>query len=146
MITIYCIAYHHAYNFIVMFVQGQVQFYIEVVDNDDTDPDDHVDDIYVDISLSPSASFSQVMSYNGDHGNGRIELSFRVRCEESFYGQNCTTFCQPTDDSSGHYTCGPNGERICFQGYSGLCCDQPAATTMNGTLCLSHFSYKRSCL
>ena len=64
------------------------------------------------------------MSYNGDHGNSRIQLSFRVQCEESFFGQNCTTFCQPTDDSTGHYTCGSNGERICLQGYSGLFCDQ----------------------
>lgn len=77
-------------------IQGQVQFYIEIVDEDtDGSPNDHVDDIYVDISLSPSATFSKVMSYNGDHGNGRIELSFRVQCEEPFFGQNCTTFHQP---------------------------------------------------
>ena len=105
--------------FFFFFVQGQAQLYIEVVDNDDPDSDDHVDDIYVDISLSPSASFSQVMSYNGNHGNGRIELSFRVQCEASFFGQNCTTFCQPTDDSTGHYTCGPNGEIVCLQGWQG---------------------------
>ena len=82
------------------------------------------------------------MSYNGDHGNGRIELSFRVQCEESFHGQNCTTFCQPTDNSTGHYTCGPNGERICLQEYSGLYCDQPANTTvtMNGTLHVLYIS------
>ena len=98
-------------------MQGQVQFYIEVIDLDDLDRNDHVDDIYVDISAAPNAMFSQVMSYNGDHGNGRIELSFRVQCEASFFGENCTIFCQPTDDSTGHYTCGPNGERICLQGW-----------------------------
>ena len=98
-------------------MQGRAQFYIEVVDLDVANPDDHVDDIYVDISLTPSTTFSPVMSFNGDHGNGRIELSFRVQCEASFFGPNCTTFCQPTDDSTGRYTCGPNGEFICLEGW-----------------------------
>ena len=110
-----------------------MQLYIEVVDKDtDSNLSDHIDDIYVGISLSPSASFSQVKSYNGDHGNGRIELNFRVQCEASFFKQNCTTFCQPTNDSTGHYTYGPNGERICFQGYSGFNCDQLQPANTNG--------------
>ena len=77
-----------------------MQVYIEIVDEDtDGSPNDHVDDIYVDISLSPSPTFSKVMSYNGDHENDRIELSFRVQCEELFFGQNCTTLVfSSTDD------------------------------------------------
>ena len=97
-------------------VQGQVQLYIRVIDSDDN-ADDHVDDIYVDISLTPSSSFTSTSRYNGDHGNGVIHLSFRVRCAASFFLDDCSHFCQPTNDSSGHYTCGVNGELICLEGW-----------------------------
>lgn len=113
-----------SYSWYTIIMQGQVQFYIQVVDRDSDDPNDHVDDIYADISMSPSASFSPVISYSGVHDNGRIELSFRVQCEASFFGENCTTFCQPTNDSTGCYTCGPNGKRImlfnCDQSFNGM--------------------------
>ena len=97
-------------------MQGRAQFYIQVTD-DDSNENDHVDDIYVDISRTPSAFFSSEMSYNGDHGNGRITLSFRVQCNTFFFLDNCTRFCRPTDDSTGHFTCGSNGELLCLEGW-----------------------------
>ena len=95
-----------------------MSLFIEVEDSD-TLYDDHVDDVYVTITRTPSSSFSSRRAYTGVHRNSRIELSFRVQCTANFYGSNCATRCVPRDDSGGHYRCGSNGERICLSGWSG---------------------------
>ena len=95
---------------------------IEVEDND-LFFDDHIDDVYVTITLTPSSSFTSRQTYTGIHGNSRIELSFRVQCAANFYGSNCATRCVARDDSGGHYTCGSNGQRICLSGWSGPASD-----------------------
>ena len=77
----------------------------------------YVDDLYIELSLGVSDSFTPVFWYNGDHGS-RIRLSFRVQCNANFYGSNCATECVPTDGSSGHYTCADDGEKICRSGWS----------------------------
>ena len=92
---------------------------IEVEDHDSLTSNEHVDDIYVTISLTPSSSFTPRRAYTGVHSNSRIELSFRLRCAANFYGSNCATRCVPRDDSGGHYRCGSNGERVCLSGWSG---------------------------
>ena len=99
-------------------LQGDVTLYIKVEDYDFFSSDDHVDDVYVPISLVPSSSFSSTTRYNGVNGNSRIELNFRVQCTSNYYGSNCATYCLRRDDSGGHYTCGSNGEKICLSGWS----------------------------
>jgi hypothetical protein len=106
---------------IVYSPQGGFQFYIRVSD-EDVAFDDHVDDVYADVSLSPSSSFTSVRTFTGDHGNSRIALSFRVRCSANYYGSNCATYCVRTDNSRGHYTCGSNGQQICLPGWSAANC------------------------
>ena len=96
-----------------------MRLFIEVEDHDDFEDDDHVDDVYVTITQSPSSSFSLGQTYTGIHGNSMIVLSFRVQCAANFYGSDCATHCVPRDDSQGHYRCGSNGERICLSGWSG---------------------------
>ena len=98
-------------------MQGTVRLFIKVED-DDYNADDHIDDIYVTISRTPSSSFTSRRAYYGVHGNSRIELSFRVQCKTNFYGSNCATYCAARDDSGGHYRCGSNGEKLCLSGWS----------------------------
>ena len=97
-------------------IQGSFQFYIQVRDAD-LFSTQHVDDIYVNKTLNFSSSFTNPTYYQGDHGNAMIQLSFRVHCDHNYYGSNCSTFCVHTDDSSGHYACGANGERVCLSGW-----------------------------
>ena len=97
--------------------------YIRVVDVDSANADDHVDDIYVDVSLSVSSSFTTETDFYGDHGNSRIRLSFRVRCGTNYYGSDCATYCVNTDDSTGHYTCSSSGTKICLSGWTGSDCN-----------------------
>ena len=100
-------------------MQGGFQFYVAKTSNDD-----HVDDIYVHKTLASSSSFTDPTYYSGDYGYAMLELSFRVQCDHNFYGRNCSTFCVHTDNSTGHYACGTNGERVCLNGWrnpSGTC-------------------------
>jgi len=41
-------------------------------------------------------------------------------CEELWHGPDCMTYCKPTDDETGHYDCGPNGEVKCHKGLCNL--------------------------
>ncbi len=91
---------------------------MQVID-DDANQDDHVDDIYIDGTLSPSNSFTAYQPYTGIYGNSQIELTFRVRCNPRFYGRNCTRYCVDTDNDGGHYRCNRNnGDRICLPGWT----------------------------
>ena len=113
-----------------------MRLFIEVEDYDSFNSDDHVDDVYVTITLTPSSSFTSRRAYTGIHGNSRIELSFRVQCSSDFYGSNCATYCVPRDDSVGHYSCGSNGEKICLSGWS-----EPASDCTTGIIaCFSSLS------
>jgi hypothetical protein len=49
-----------------------------------------------------------VETFTGDHGNSRIELSFRVRCPENYHGVNCTSLCVETEGCEDILTC-PRG-------------------------------------
>ena len=120
------------------YVQGTVRLFIEVEDYDSFNADDHVDDVYVTITRTPSSSFSSRQAYNGIHGNSRIELSFRVQCTANFYGSDCATRCVPRDDSQGHYRCGSNGQRICLSGWSG---PSTSCTTRKLSNCVAMHSY-----
>ena len=79
---------------------------------------DHVNDIYVTITLTPNSSFTSTRAYNSVNGMSTIELSFRLQCTSNFYGSDCTTYCVARDDIEGHFDCGPDGEKICLSGWS----------------------------
>ncbi len=89
--------------------------------------DDHVDDVYADVTLSPSSSFTSWRTYNGDHGNAAITLRFKVTCSSNYYGRDCATYCVRTDTSRGHYTCGSSGQKICLPGWT-----NPAGNCLTG--------------
>ena len=89
--------------------------------------DDHVDDVYIEMSLSPSSAFTSGQNFYGDHGHSRMEFSFRVQCSSNYYGSDCATYCVITNDSSGHYSCGANGEKICLSGWT-----DPATNCITG--------------
>lgn len=57
---------------------------------------------------------------------GRTELkySYRFVCDEHYYGEGCSVFCRPRDDTFGHFTCGERGEIICNSGWKGQYCTE----------------------
>ena len=41
-----------------------------------------------------------------------------LTCAEHYYGSSCETFCEPHDDSTGHYTCSSSGQKVCLDGWT----------------------------
>ena len=82
-----------------------------------------MDDVYVDITISPNEQFTTATNFYGVNGNSRVRLSFRVTCVTNYYGVNCATYCVAMDDDvNGHYSCDTNGGKNCLDGWSGPDC------------------------
>jgi hypothetical protein len=65
-----------------------------------------------------------------------IKLRFRLLCEQP---ASCPRPCEPTDDSSGHFTCDPaTGAMLCLEGYRGpesrctQCAPAPGCSEVGG--------------
>ena len=53
-----------------------------------------------------------------------LQYSYRIQCNDNYYGNSCTIKCTPRNDLYGHYNCGSNGEKICHQGWTSEYCDK----------------------
>ena len=63
---------------------------MKVEDTDLVSANEDVDDIFVEMILPPSTSFTDQDFFTGESGIGRIELSFRVLCSPGFTGDDCS--------------------------------------------------------
>ncbi|XP_020604234.1 delta-like protein 1 isoform X2 [Orbicella faveolata] len=72
-------------------------------------------------SLLPGPHWHNV-SHVGEVAN--ITFSYRVICQQNYYGDTCSKICIPRDDQLGHHTCDSNGTRVCLPGWRGNYCDK----------------------
>lgn len=54
--------------------------------------------------------------------NAKVEIGLYLTCDENYYGEDCTLFCEPPKNGS-HYTCTDLGPK-CDPGWSGAGCDK----------------------
>ncbi|XP_051900350.1 delta-like protein C [Pristis pectinata] len=54
-----------------------------------------------------------------------LRYSYHVVCGEHYYGEGCSAYCRPRDDTFGHYTCDEAGQRVCLAGWKGDYCSEP---------------------
>lgn len=108
---------------VIYFLQGRVQLFVRVWDVDTINNNDHVDDVYITIAISPNSQFTSLTNFYGIYGNSRLRLSFRVQCNSNYYGSDCATYCVPTDNVNGHYSCNAQGGKVCNTGWSGPDCN-----------------------
>ena len=97
-------------------LQGMFQLFVNVIDRD-VSYHDLIANIRINLILNPNASFTSLGKYGTGNG-GSITLQFKVTCNTNYYGHTCT-HCTDTDDNTGHFTCGSNGEKLCLTGWSG---------------------------
>ncbi|KAG0425542.1 hypothetical protein HPB47_027314 [Ixodes persulcatus] len=53
-----------------------------------------------------------------------LSFSFRVVCEEHYFGADCARLCRPRDDKFGHYACNAKGDVVCLPGWRGDYCSK----------------------
>lgn len=89
---------------------------INIEDDDHPFSDDTVDRIVIQRTMSPGDS--ERGDFSGQYiSDLRMDIAVTVRCDPNFYGSRCNSLCVPTDDSSGHYTCSANGQKVCNPGW-----------------------------
>ncbi|KAG2457439.1 delta-like protein 4 [Polypterus senegalus] len=54
-----------------------------------------------------------------------LRYSYRVICNENYYGESCSTKCTPRNDHFGHHICDSEGKKSCLPGWKGEYCDEP---------------------
>ena len=116
---------------IYFFVQGGFQLLIEAHDDDDgVTSSDFLDNIFVDRSLEADVGAATTVSlYTGDRSRVTLLMSFRVDCEDDFYGNDCTVFCA----AGRTFTCNEeDGSRDCLPNYYGEDCNVFCRDYMNG--------------
>ena len=89
---------------------------MKVEDFDSGSDNELIADIIINLNLLPSESFNSVGKY-GTGAGGSITLQFKVECDDNYYGLDCGTFCEDTDDNTGHFTCNSDGEKVCLSGW-----------------------------
>ena len=101
-------------------MQGKIQMYVDV-DIYETEYNNNYlsDDIFINPRpLQVSNVFTDNAEYRGNNNRVTVGMSFRVRCENNYYGADCDTFCEAQDnDVKGHYTCNSDGSFQCREGF-----------------------------
>ncbi|XP_066559973.1 delta-like protein C [Amia ocellicauda] len=83
--------------------------------------------------LAVGEDWSQDVHNSGEQQSD-IRYSYHVVCDEHYYGDSCSDYCRPRNDTFGHFTCDDAGNRACLSGWSGEYCSEP--------ICLSGCSDK----
>ncbi|KAJ8414569.1 hypothetical protein AAFF_G00037710 [Aldrovandia affinis] len=58
-----------------------------------------------------------------------LRYSYHVVCDEHYYGDSCSDYCRPRNDTFGHYTCDSAGNRACLAGWRGEYCSEPICSS-----------------
>ncbi|XP_029111492.1 delta-like protein C isoform X2 [Scleropages formosus] len=58
-----------------------------------------------------------------------LRYSYHVVCDEHYYGDSCSDYCRPRNDTFGHYTCDTAGNRACLTGWRGDYCSNPICSS-----------------
>jgi len=52
----------------------------------------------------------------------QLNFSYRVVCDEFYYGEECSDLCRPRNDAFGHFNCDAAGNKMCLPGWKGDYC------------------------
>ena len=111
-----------SYSICYNVLQETVRVNIEVLDDNGVLPDVNQNRILISQANLQSPQVSSTFSSNttvNEGGSNVISLSYatRIECATNYYQSDCSVYCIPTNDNTGHYTCDTNGNKICLPGY-----------------------------
>jgi delta-like protein len=59
------------------------------------------------------------------NNGSKLELHYRVVCDQNYFGDQCSIYCRPQDiDVRGHFGCSASGQKQCIDGWQGENCDK----------------------
>ncbi|XP_062590869.1 protein jagged-2-like [Saccostrea cucullata] len=94
--------------------KSQFTISIAVYDDDSDGGHDHIGTITLTPNKAPGYNGSNTaFTDNFSSGYARIQMLYDIHCLENYYGQDCTTFCQPDGI---HYVCDSVGNKVCLSG------------------------------
>ena len=104
-------------------IQTNIQVNIEVIDDNGVLPDVNQNRILISQANLQSPQVSDTFSSDTTVNEGSsnvISLSYatRIECATNYYQSDCSVYCIPTNDNTGHYTCDTNGNKISLPGYT----------------------------
>ena len=92
-------------------------------DADSISRDDFIDRVIINRYFEVSNWFTPLESVVGIHRRVTLLLSFRLTCDENYYGSDCTTYCvSQFSYRPGGYFCNSDGDRVCSGPYTGIRC------------------------
>ena len=89
------------------------------------------------VTNSTASSLSDYINIIASAPLFNANYTYKFTCSQDYYGTDCSVYCVPTNDSSGHYSCGSNGDKICLPGYinSSANCIQDNCTVIESGIC-----------
>lgn len=77
------------------------------------------------LAMSRYLKVDNKWTQKNDHNNQTtLNYSYRVMCQENYFGEYCGALCKPRDDKYGHFSCSPDGEKQCYPGWHGSYCEK----------------------
>ena len=77
--------------------------------------------------------------YTGSVHSISISIDFNLLCDQFYYGAKCEVFCQPHNDTRGHYTCDEQGHIVCNHGYTGEQTNCTTRKSLSQLFIIQHF-------
>ena len=97
-------------------IQGEIQI-LSRIEVQTLLIDCHRYDIVTEIADRESGPFVAIAT-PGKNNIASLTLRIRVVCNENYTGSDCgSMICEQRDDSTGHFTCDGNGNKLCLPGY-----------------------------
>uniref|UniRef100_A0A1I8HSG3 Delta-like protein n=1 Tax=Macrostomum lignano TaxID=282301 RepID=A0A1I8HSG3_9PLAT len=99
---------------------GSIQITVVAMDKDEF-YDDHMDHFYASLPARADSVRRNMDIYSSPRHH-RLSITYWYTCHSHYYGLDCNTLCKPRNDSTGHYTCDSNGNKVCMSGWMGTNC------------------------
>ena len=97
-----------------------IDFTVTARDNDSV----FIDNFTITFPVTLNNTFTTPVAYNGHQNIASITLAYRMFCANNYYGPQCRTYCVGKNDKTGHYTCDCDGNKVCFDDFTGQNCTE----------------------
>ena len=101
--------------FKICFFQGGIQFFARSLRQIEPEI---IDCFILNIILEVNQSLvNQTINGFNMQENATFTVNLELKCTINSYGSDCSIYCEPSNNTQGHYRCLENGSKECLEGY-----------------------------